>query len=66
MDEYETLRDQVVLSAWERWTKNGLGLDFDDREQTLKSVRDAAANTYQEGFSATEWIIAILSRLEGE
>lgn len=63
MDAYEAQRDRVVMAAWERWTKNGLGLDTEGVEQTTKSVRDAAANTWQDGMRDDEWLAATLARL---
>jgi hypothetical protein len=61
--DYETRHDMIVTHAWERWTKNGLGLDEEMREQTTKSVQDAATNTYCEGMSDIEWLDATLQRL---
>jgi hypothetical protein len=60
---YEDRRDTIVTHAWERWTKNGLGLDYDDRSQTKKTVQDAVNNTYYEGIDDTEWLNATLKSL---
>lgn len=66
MMTWEDRYDAVVVAAWERWTKNGLGLDTDDVEQTTKSVRDAATNVWQDGMGDMEWIAATLARLGWE
>jgi hypothetical protein len=63
MYDYETRRDMIVTHAWESWTKNGLGLDADDRAQTEKTVRDAANNTWVEGINDVDWLAATLRRL---
>ena len=60
---YETRLDTIVTHAWGTWTKNGLGLDSDDRKETLRSVQDAANNTYIEGISDLDWLNATLKRL---
>ena len=60
---YETRRDMIVTNAWETWTKNGLGLDSEDREETTKTVQDAVNNTYFEDISDSDWLAATLKRL---
>ncbi len=60
---YEERLDMIVTHAWEMWTKNGLGLDADERVQTEKSVLDAATNTYTEGITDDAWLEATLDRL---
>ncbi len=60
---YETRRDMIVTHAWEKWTKNGLGLDDEAREETAKTVRDAANNTYTDELDDIEWLTATLARL---
>lgn len=60
---YEQRHDMIVTHAWERWTKNGLGLDDDMREQTTKSVHDAATNVYTDDMTDVEWLDATLARL---
>jgi len=60
---YEQRLDMITTNAWETWTNNGLGLDTEDREETSKSVADAAANTYTDDMSDTEWLAATLKRL---
>ena len=60
---YEQRRDTIVTHAWETWTNNGLNLDAEDREQTTKTVQDAANNTYVDGISDTKWLAATLKRL---
>jgi hypothetical protein len=61
--DYETRLDMIVTHGWETWTKNGLNLDPDMREETSKTVRDAAANTYFDGITDTDWLAATLKRL---
>lgn len=65
MSSWEDRLGTVTIHVWERWTKNGLNLDQDEREQTLKSVRDAATNVYVEHMDDLEWYDAALARLEG-
>jgi hypothetical protein len=60
---YEQRLDAVTTAAWETWTKNGLGLDDDEREQTGKSVRDAAANEYVDDISDKDWLDRTLARV---
>lgn len=60
---YETRRDMIVTHAWEIWTKNGLRLDNEQREETLKTVQDAANNTYVDGITDQDWLTATLARL---
>lgn len=55
----------VCLHAWERWTQNGLGLDTDDCNLTMKSVQNAATNAYQDGMTQGAWLDATLRTLEG-
>jgi hypothetical protein len=62
---HETRRDMIVTHAWETWTKNGLGLDAEDREATTKTVQDAVNNTYVEDISDLDWLTATLKRLDG-
>jgi len=60
---YETSRDMIVAQAWEKWTKNGLGLDSESSEQTTKTVQDAVNNTYFDGIDDLDWLAATLKRL---
>jgi hypothetical protein len=60
---YETRLDMIVTNAWETWTRNGLGLDSEAREETAKTVQDAANNTYHEGISDSDWLSVTLKRL---
>lgn len=64
--DYETRRDMIVTHAWETWTKNGLGLDAEDREETAKTVKDAANNAYHDEINDVAWLHATLTRLRGE
>jgi len=54
---------RVAAAAWETWTKNGLGLDADDREQTAKAVNDATNNAWLYDMDESAWLAATLSRL---
>lgn len=63
-NKYETRRDTIVTHAWETWTKNGLGLDDEGREQTTKTVQDAANNAYFENIGDIDWLAATLARLQ--
>lgn len=63
MYDYETRRDTIVTHAWEIWTKNGLGLDAEDREETSKTVKDAANNAYVDDMTDAQWLDATLARL---
>lgn len=63
MMTYEQRLDMIVTHAWETWTKNGLGLDDDDRIQTSKTVQDAAANAYVDDMNDGDWLAATLKRL---
>jgi hypothetical protein len=58
-------RDMIVTHAWETWTKNGLGLDDDMREQTTKTVQDAVNNTYVDDIDDGDWLSDTLNRLRG-
>jgi len=61
---YEARLDMIVMHAWETWTKNGLHMDRDMREETSKTVRDAATNVYTDEMTDAEWLAATLKRLE--
>ncbi len=63
---YENRLDMITTHAWETWTANGLNLDDEMREQTAKSVRDAATNTYTDNINDTDWLAATLKRLNAE
>jgi hypothetical protein len=63
MFSYEQRLEMVTLAAWERWTKNGLNMDSDEREQTMKSARDAATNCYVADITEDAWQAATLHRL---
>ena len=63
---WEQRLDNVVSHAWEAWTSNGLHMDEDEREQAVKSCRDAATNTYVEGLNDGDWLAATVRRLNGE
>jgi hypothetical protein len=43
--------------------ENGLGLDAELREETSKTVKDAANNAYVDGINDTDWLAATLERL---
>jgi len=60
---WENNFDTVVTHVWETWTKNGLGLDDDELEQTIKTVQDAVNNEWLENISQENWYRAALARL---
>lgn len=60
---YEQRCDMITTHAWETWTKNGLGLDDEDRAQTTHTVQDAVNNTYHDEISDIDWLAATLKRL---
>jgi hypothetical protein len=60
---YEVRRDMIVTHAWEIWTKNGLGLDADERTHTEKLVIEAVTHTYAEDITDEDWLAAALARL---
>ena len=64
MMNYERRFDMIVTHAWEMWTNNGLGLDRDDRNQTTKTVQDAATNAYVDGKTDVWWLAATMQALE--
>jgi hypothetical protein len=63
MFDYETRRDAIVTAAWKIWTNNGYSMDEYDREETGKSVKDAAANAYQDDMTDKAWLAATLRLL---
>ena len=60
---YEQRLDTVVTHAWEAWTNNGIGLDIEEREETAKTVRDAATNAYVDEMTDAQWLAVTLKRL---
>ncbi len=60
---YEQRRDMIATHAWETWTKNGLGLDDDMREQTAKTVQGAVNNVWVDDISDEDWFASTLKRL---
>jgi hypothetical protein len=62
---YEDQADTIAVNAWEQWTMNGLRMDEEEREETMKAARDAAANTWFEGIDELEWLRATVARLRG-
>lgn len=63
LGSYENRRHTVTVHAWKVWTKNGLGLCEEMHEETLKTVKDAVANVYQDEFTDAEWLVAALLAL---
>ena len=61
---WENRFDAIVVHAWEAWTKNGLGLDQDDIEQTVKTVQDAANNAWLDGMTDCQWLTETMRQLE--
>lgn len=61
--QYQASYDALTVAVWEGWTKNGLRMDPDDREQAVKAVQDALTNTWTEGMTEVEWQAAALARL---
>ena len=60
---YEQRRDMITTHAWEKWTKNGLNMDQEMRQETERTVQDAVNNTYYEEIDDIEWLNATLARL---
>ena len=63
MQTWEQRFDAIATSAWEAWTKNGLGLDQPDIEQTIKTAQDAATNAWTAGMTDKQWLEEALSIL---
>jgi hypothetical protein len=63
MIDYDTTAGQIQIAAWEVWTRNGLGLDAEQVEETLKSALDATHGAYIDGISVRDWLAATLERL---
>lgn len=63
MFNFDDRLSAVATAAWEIWTNNGNKMDEDDREQTGKSVLDAANNEYVDGISDKDWLRKTLIRL---
>lgn len=63
MFDCDSTAGRVQLAAWETWTRNGLNLDQNEIEETLKSALDAAHNAYADGISVEAWLAATLEIL---
>lgn len=61
--QWQASYDALTVAVWEAWTKNGLGMDDDAREQATKSVQDALTNAWQDGMTEAEWRAAAEKRL---
>ena len=61
---WEQRYDVIVVHAWETWTGNGLGMDEFMREQTTKTVQDAATNVYCDDMDDMAWLKATINRLD--
>ena len=61
---YEIRRDTIVMHAWETWTRNGLTINPDHDEETIKTVQDAVNNTFTDDISDLEWLAATLQKLQ--
>jgi hypothetical protein len=62
---YEKRSLKIICYAWEQWTQNGLGLDTEDLDETVKTVRDAVNNTYNDDIDDVEWLHRSVGRLRG-
>jgi len=63
MNTWENRYDAVVVAAFETMTKNGLGRDFDECEEAIKQIKDAATNVFTEDMDDATWLIATLARV---
>lgn len=64
--DFDRHYDAAVIAVFEVWTKNGLGLDFEEREQYIKSAQDALTNSYTDGITLADWQAEALKRLGAE
>jgi hypothetical protein len=64
--DFDRHYDAAVIAVLEAWTKNGLGLDFEEREQHIKSAQDAVTNSYSDGITLADWQAEALKRLGAE
>jgi hypothetical protein len=55
--------DAVAQAAWETWTKIGLNMNRNARDETMRTVYDAATNVWIDGMSDAQWVAATLKRL---
>jgi len=53
----------VVLAAWKTWTNNGQNMNKETREETIRTVREAAINAWIDRMDDGAWLAATLKRL---
>ena len=61
--DYETKSSSIATAVWEIWTKNGMEMDEDMQFQTRKSALDFVHNSWQDGITDRDWIVAALAGL---
>ncbi len=62
-NDFDAIYDRVVavvLVSWMDCTES-----TDTLSDAVKSVQDAATNSYQDDFTQNEWVAATLARLNG-
>ena len=65
MFDYGTTAGRVQTAAWATWPKQGLGVDRDEIDETLKTGLDATHGAYTDGIGAAAWPATTLERLQG-
>jgi hypothetical protein len=55
--------DAIVLAAWKAWTNNGQNMNKETREETIRTVREAAINAWINRIDDDAWLAATLQRL---
>jgi hypothetical protein len=55
--------EAVVQAAWKTWTNNGQNMNKETREETIRSVREAAINAWIDRMDDGAWVAATLGRL---
>lgn len=61
---WETRHETIAMRAWEIWTKNGLGMNEDDRYQTERHAQDASNDAYLDDMTDQQWLDATLKSLK--
>lgn len=63
-DRFGTLNaDDVATAVWEIWTRNGLGMDTEERVQSAEDATAAVIATDDDGADLDGWINRALARL---